>query len=124
MGSSETAAHHSVGFNAIDEDGYGSHPLLLHTADQLPNVHLLCDDMLAVEEDCHGGVGGVEAKGPMLNVPLHVLSWAAEEAIVLRVQAAWCTHSTMLQLFLTKLYICLVGYLSIQADDFKATWLV
>lgn len=42
-------AYHSVGFNAIDEDGYGSHPLGFHGADQLPNVHLLSNDMLTVQ---------------------------------------------------------------------------
>ena len=41
--------YHSVSLNAIDEDGYGSDPLLLQRPDQLPYVHLLCNDMLTVQ---------------------------------------------------------------------------
>ena len=42
-------SHHCVCFDAIDEDGDGSHTLLFHVAYQLPNVHLLRNDMLTVQ---------------------------------------------------------------------------
>ena len=81
-----------MGLNPIDEDGYWPNSLLLHALYELPNVHLLCDDMLAVQQHSYSGVGGVCFQRAMLTVPLHVLCWGAEEAISLRVQAT-CSSS-------------------------------
>lgn len=81
-----------MGFDAVDEDGYGSHTLGFHGADQLPNVQLFSDDVLTVEQECHGGVGGVRPQRAMLVVPLHVLCWAGKEALIVRMQAT-CTFA-------------------------------
>ncbi len=38
-----------MGLDTIDEDGYGSDALLLHIPNQLPDVHLLRNDVLTVQ---------------------------------------------------------------------------
>lgn len=71
-----------MGFDPVDEDGYGPHPLSFHGADQLPNVQLLSNDVLTVQQDCHSGEGGVRPQGAMFIIPFDILSWAGEEAVV------------------------------------------
>ena len=92
-GLTRQTAHHGVSLNAIDEDGYGAHSLLLHARNQLPNVHLLSDDMLTIQEYGNCGMGGIRAKGPMPVVPLHVCCRAGKEAVIVRVQATCIRQS-------------------------------
>lgn len=111
-----------MGFDTIDKDGYGSHPLGFHRADQLPNVQLFSDDVLTVQQDRHSGVAGVSPQGAMLFVPFQVLSWAGKEALMLRMQAA-CMFAQLSALQMFEL-VCIMQrpFCWAQADAMKPSW--
>lgn len=80
--------HHSVRFNAIDEDGHWADAVLLKAAHKLRDVALLRDDMLAIEQDGHSGRVRPVPQRPMLGIPGQVLCGRAKVPIIVRVQTA------------------------------------
>ena len=72
MGGGELISHHGVRFNAIDENWQRAEPLLLHAFDELSDVGLVGDDVLAVEEHSDNG-GGTALYRTVSAVPRPVL---------------------------------------------------
>ena len=83
-----------MSLDAIDEYGDGQDPICFHRLDQLRNVGLLRDDVLAVQQ--HAYPGGITAltQGPVLLVPRHVLPGRPIIPIMLWMQAP-CRHTEM-----------------------------
>lgn len=49
--------YHCVGLHAVDKDGHRAQPSLLQAFDQLSDVRLLCDHVLAVQQHTHCSTG-------------------------------------------------------------------
>lgn len=86
---STTETHHSVRFDAVDEDWHRPHAILLEAAHQLRDVALLRDDMLPVEQDGHSGRICPVPQRPKLGIPGQVLRGRAKVPIIVRVQTAY-----------------------------------
>ena len=80
------AAHHCVGFNAIDEDGDRCHSLGFHCPDEPCQIRLSSDHMLAVQQDGNYRATLACSQRAMFPVPGHVLLWGLEVASVLRMK--------------------------------------
>lgn len=77
-----------MSLDAVDEYGDGQHSIRLHRLNQLRNVRLLRDDVLAVQQHAHSGHITALPQGPVLLIPCQVLVRGPKIPIVLWMQAS------------------------------------